>query len=80
MTVIKTLSDKIALGESFDAKWEPGIQKIRLEVEKYPEIELDIKEIDNAFQIKFINTAYEKAYDEQVPNKYRTSKTSPFMF
>jgi len=29
--------------------WGTGLQKIRCEVEKYPEIELDIKEIDNAF-------------------------------
>ena len=34
--------------------WGTGIQKMHIENEKYPEIELNIKEIDNAFQIQFI--------------------------
>ncbi|NQT60362.1 MAG: hypothetical protein HQ557_15385 [Bacteroidetes bacterium] len=41
----------------FKETWGTGIQKMRLETEKYPEIELSIKEIDNAFQIQFINGA-----------------------
>ena len=46
---------------------------MRLETEQYPKIELKIREIDNAFQVQFTNTAYKKAHAEQVPNKYRTS-------
>lgn len=41
--------------------WGTGIQKMRLETEKYPEIELSINEVGNAFQIQFMNTAYKEA-------------------
>ena len=44
--------------------WGTGIQKMQLETEGYPEIELSIKEIDNAFQIQFVNIMYEEAYEE----------------
>jgi len=57
----------------FKEAWGTGIRKMQLETEKYPEIELKINEVSNSFQVQFINTAYEKIHEEQVPNKYRTS-------
>jgi ATP-dependent DNA helicase RecG len=56
--------------------WGTGIQKMRNEVSKYPEIELVLHEVGHAFQVQFRKkevSAKKGPSTGQVPDKYRTS-------
>jgi len=44
--------------------WGTGIQKMRAEIQKYPEIELVLQEIGHAFQVQFIKKRARKAIEE----------------
>ena len=45
--------------------WGSGIQKIRKEVEQYPEIELILQEVGNAFQVQFLKKGLSRAESGQ---------------
>jgi len=44
--------------------WGTGIQKMRAETQKYPEIELILQETGHAFQVQFIKKEAQEAHDE----------------
>jgi predicted HTH transcriptional regulator len=49
--------------------WGSGIQKIRKEVEQYPEIELILQEVGNAFQVQFLKKGLSRAESGQSQNQ-----------
>jgi predicted HTH transcriptional regulator len=45
--------------------WGSGIQKIRDELDRYPEISLILKEVGNAFQVQFVKKEPDRAESGQ---------------
>ena len=56
--------------------WGSGIQKIRKEVEQYPEIELILQEVGNAFQVQFLKKGLSRAESGQSQGRVEAESES----
>ncbi len=57
--------------------WGSGIQKIKMELVQYPEIELVFKEVGYAFQVQFIKKEFEGEKPESQPEPQPESQPEP---
>ena len=63
------------ISHSQTASWGSGIQKMKKELEAYPEIELVLQEAGHAFQVQFVKKEMTRAESRQGQGQFTARVT-----